>query len=114
MTNDERNAIATLKFSSYTTAQCEHALADIHATLAIQGPSISEDYKAKLYSELDAARERQRQLNTVRSRSRATELMPEAMEVIRLLLETRFDDPLLPGHRRRAQAVLGAGKVWLG
>ena len=53
---------ATDKFSRYTIAQCEYAIADIHRTLIIHAghgaADLENEYVVKLYIELDAARDR--------------------------------------------------------
>jgi len=52
------------KFQGYSIAQCEHAIADIHATLAItpNGKDFRDPYTQKLWCELDAARDRIREI----------------------------------------------------
>ena len=62
MSFTQNTRIATEKFSRYTIAQCEYAIADIHKTLIIHGghgaADLENDYVVKLYIELDAARDR--------------------------------------------------------
>jgi len=53
----------TAKFSRYTIAQCDFAIADINHTLTLYaaahgGEDMSNPYVVKLYAELDAARDR--------------------------------------------------------
>ena len=53
------------KFSTYTQAQCEQAIKDIHETLAVtpNGKDYRNPYVQKLWCELDAARDRMRELS---------------------------------------------------
>jgi hypothetical protein len=56
-TQINRNAVD--KFNRYTLAQCETAIADIHATLALhEADDMHNAYVVKLWAELDAARDR--------------------------------------------------------
>lgn len=56
-TQINRNAVD--KVSRYTIAQCEFAIADIHATLALHdADDMHNAYVVKLWAELDAARDR--------------------------------------------------------
>lgn len=67
-TDLNRNAAA--KVSHYTIAQCEYAIADIHSTLALYDRDLSHLYVAKLYAELDAARDRRMVLQSKSLRQR--------------------------------------------
>jgi hypothetical protein len=53
------------KFASYSKFQCEHAIRDIHATLAVtpNGNDYRDTYTQKLWCELDAARDRIREID---------------------------------------------------
>ena len=64
------NRIATDKVSRYTLAQCEFAIADIHATLALHDRDLGHPYVAKLYAELDAVRDRRMVLQSKSLRTR--------------------------------------------
>ena len=56
-TQTTRNAVD--KFNRYTIAQCEFAIADIHATLTLHdADDMHNAYVVKLWAELDAARDR--------------------------------------------------------
>jgi len=70
MNHSDLTRIATDKVRGYTLAQCEFAIADIHATLALHGDDLSNPYVTKLYAELDAARDRRMvlQSKTIRTR----------------------------------------------
>ena len=70
MTYTELNRTATAKVSRYTLAQCEYAIADIHATLALHDRDTSHPYVAKLYAELDAVRDRRMVLESKTLRQR--------------------------------------------
>ena len=70
MTYTELNRTATAKVSRYTLAQCEYAIADIHATLALQDGDLGHPYVAKLYAELDAVRDRRMVLESKTLRQR--------------------------------------------
>jgi hypothetical protein len=70
MTYADLNRIATDKVSRYTLAQCEYAIADIHTTLALHDGDLSHPYVAKLYAELDAARDRRMVLQSKTLRTR--------------------------------------------
>jgi hypothetical protein len=48
----------TNKFSTYTLAQCQHALADCHATLEAGEYQPDHPYGRKVWAEIDALRER--------------------------------------------------------
>ena len=60
MTDTARN-----KFSAYTRAECRHAIRDIHIALGITcaGKDHKDPYVQKLWCELDAARDRMRELS---------------------------------------------------
>ena len=68
MTYNDLNRAAADKFSRYTLAQCEFAIADINATLALH--DFGHPYVAKLYAELDAARDRRMVLQSKSLRTR--------------------------------------------
>ena len=72
MTYTDLNRHATNKVSRYTLAECEYAIADIHATLAVTpyGDDMAHPYTAKLYAELDAARDRRMDLQSQTLRTR--------------------------------------------
>jgi hypothetical protein len=70
MTYTDLNRIATDKVSRYTLAQCEFAIADIHATLALHERDLGHPYVAKLYAELDAVRDRRMVLQSKNLRTR--------------------------------------------
>ena len=100
---------AAIKFASYTGAQCEFAIRDIHATLAICKVGGDQDYQDKLYAELDAARDRLRQLATVRSRAGAVDLAHELAAVLRDAAPT-----LSSTNLRRATEALAKYQAWSG
>jgi hypothetical protein len=64
------NRHAADKFKHYTLAQCEYAIADLHTTLALHDGDLSHPYVAKLYAELDAARDRRMVLQSKNLRTR--------------------------------------------
>lgn len=72
MTYTELNRNAVNKVSGYSLAQCEYAIADIHATLAVTpyGDDMAHPYTAKLYAELDAVRDRRMVLQSKTLRTR--------------------------------------------
>jgi hypothetical protein len=72
MTYTDLNRNAVNKVSGYTLAQCEYAIADIHATLAVTpyGDDMAHPYTAKLYAELDAVRDRRMILQSKSLRTR--------------------------------------------
>jgi hypothetical protein len=72
MNYTEMNRAAADKFKHYTLAQCEFAIADIHATLTVTpyGDDMAHPYTAKLYAELDAARDRRMVLQSKTLRTR--------------------------------------------
>ena len=70
MNYTELNRTATAKVSRYTIAQCEFAIADIHATLALHDRDLGHPYVAKLYAELDAVRDRRMLLQSKSLRTR--------------------------------------------
>ncbi len=70
MNYTDLNRIATDKVSRYTLAQCEYAIADINATLALHDRDLGHPYVAKLYAELDAARDRRMVLQSKTLRTR--------------------------------------------
>lgn len=70
MTYSDINRAAVTKVSHYTIAQCEYAIADIHSTLALYDRDLSHPYVAKLYAELDAARDRRMVLQSKSLRTR--------------------------------------------
>ena len=70
MTYPNLNRAAAEKFSRYTLAQCEFAIADINATLALHDRDLGHPYVAKLYAELDAARDRRMVLQSKSLRTR--------------------------------------------
>jgi hypothetical protein len=49
---------AAQKFSRYSAAQCEFAIADIHKTITLWDDIEHNEYLVKLWAELDAARDR--------------------------------------------------------
>ena len=59
MTDTARN-----KFSAYNRAECEYATKDIHRTLFVTcaGKDLGDPYVAKLWCELDAVRDRIREI----------------------------------------------------
>lgn len=70
MTYTDLNRNAAAKVSRYTLAQCEYAIADIHATLALHDRDLGHPYVAKLYAELDAVRDRRMVLQSKTLRQR--------------------------------------------
>ena len=70
MTYTEMNRAAVAKVSRYTIAQCEYAITDIHATLALYDRDLAHPYVAKLYAELDAVRDRRMVLQSKTLRTR--------------------------------------------
>jgi len=72
MNHSDLTRIATDKVRGYTLAQCEFAIADIHATLAVTpyGDDVSHPYTIKLYAELDAVRDRRMVLQSKTLRTR--------------------------------------------
>jgi hypothetical protein len=56
------------KFARYSKHQCEYAIRDIHATLAVtpNGNDHKDAYTQKLWAELDAARDRIREIDLSR------------------------------------------------
>jgi hypothetical protein len=70
MTYSDINRAAVTKVSHYTIAQCEYAIADIHVTLALYDRDLAHPYVAKLYAELDAARDRRMVLQSKTLRTR--------------------------------------------
>ncbi len=65
------NRAAVAKVSRYSLAQCEFAIADIHATfVALNVSDLSHPYVAKLYAELDAVRDRRMVLQSKSLRTR--------------------------------------------
>jgi hypothetical protein len=70
MNHSDLTRIATDKVRGYTLAQCEFAIADIHATLALHGDDLSNPYVTKLYAELDAVRDRRMVLQSKSLRTR--------------------------------------------
>jgi hypothetical protein len=68
MNYNDLNRAAADKFSRYTLAQCEFAIADINATLGLH--DYGHPYTAKLYAELDAARDRRMVLQSKTLRTR--------------------------------------------
>jgi hypothetical protein len=63
-TYQEMTETARSKFSTYTHAQCDYAIKDIHRALDVtcSGKDHRDPYVQKLWSELDAARDRVREL----------------------------------------------------
>jgi hypothetical protein len=61
------------KFASYSKYQCEFAIRDIHATLAVtpNGNDYRDAYTQKLWCELDAARDRIREIDLAMERGAA-------------------------------------------
>ena len=70
MNYTELNRNAADKFSRYTLAQCEFAIADINKTLDVVGDDLTDGYVIKLYAELDAARDRRMVLQSKTLRQR--------------------------------------------
>jgi hypothetical protein len=72
MNHSDLTRIAAAKVSRYTLAQCEYAIADIHATLAVTpyGDDMAHPYVTKLYAELDAVRDRRMVLQSKSLRTR--------------------------------------------
>ena len=71
MTYTDINRIAADKFKHYTLAQCEFAICDINATfVALNTSDLGHPYVAKLYAELDAARDRRMILQSKSLRTR--------------------------------------------
>ena len=70
MNYTDMNRTAADKFKHYTLAQCEYAIADINATLALHDRDLGHPYVAKLYAELDAARDRRMVLQSKSLRTR--------------------------------------------
>lgn len=70
MNYTDLNRTAAAKVSRYTIAQCEFAIADIHATLALHDRDLGHPYVAKLYAELDAVRDRRMVLQSKTLRQR--------------------------------------------
>ena len=60
MTDTARN-----KFSAYTRAECQYAMRDIHRALHVTcaGKDYTDPYVQKLWCEIDAARDRMRELS---------------------------------------------------
>jgi hypothetical protein len=63
MNHSDLTRAMTAKFSRYTLAQCDYAIADINRTLTLYAAAygsedVSDPYVVKLYAELDAARDR--------------------------------------------------------
>lgn len=65
--------VAWNKFSNYSKYQCEFAIRDIHATLAVtpNGDDYRDAYTQKLWCELDAARDRIREIDLAIERGAA-------------------------------------------
>lgn len=61
----EMTIAACNKFARYSKFQCEYAIRDIHATLAVtpNGNDYRDAYTQKLWCELDAARDRIREID---------------------------------------------------
>lgn len=70
MTYSDINRAAVAKVSHYTLAQCEYAIADINATLALYDRDMGHPYVSKLYAELDAVRDRRMVLQSKSLRTR--------------------------------------------
>ena len=61
------------KFANYSKYQCEYAIRDIHATLAVtpNGDDYRDQYTQKLWCELDAARDRIREIDLASGKGEA-------------------------------------------
>jgi hypothetical protein len=64
MSYSEMTDTAWSKFQGYSIEQCEHAISDIHETLDAtpNGRDFRNPYVQKLWCELDAARDRIREI----------------------------------------------------
>lgn len=58
----ETTALYSNKVRGYTASQCEFAIRDIHATIALHEGDLDHPYIQKLWAELDAVRDRHAKL----------------------------------------------------
>lgn len=62
MTYSDLTALYRNKVREYTADQCEFAMRDIHATIALHEGDLNHPYIQKLWAELDAVRDRHTRL----------------------------------------------------